>query len=42
MRNQPAHEFPMDYPNWRRIKPWGYAKFVENDPNLLEKVIDAD
>ncbi len=32
----------MDYPNRRRIKIWGTAEFVEDDPELLHRVIDAD
>ena len=30
--------FLMDYPNRRRVKIWGTAKVVENDPELLVKV----
>ena len=34
--------FLMDYPNRHRIKIWGTAEFVEDDPELLQRVIDAD
>lgn len=40
--NDRAFIFLMDYPNRRRIKVWGRAKFVEDDPALLEKLTDAD
>jgi len=30
----------MDYPNQRRIKIWGTAKFVEDDPDLLARLAD--
>ncbi len=40
--NPKAYIFLMDYANRRRIKIWGEAKTVENDPALLEKVFDAD
>lgn len=38
--NDQAHLFLMDYPNRRRIKIWGRAEIVENDPDLLEKLMD--
>ena len=31
----------MDYPNRRRVKIWGAAEFVEDDPELLRGVVDA-
>ena len=38
--NDKAYIFLMDYPNRRRIKIWGRAKVVEDDPGLLERVTD--
>ena len=32
----------MDYQNRRRIKIWGRAEFVEDDPRLLAAVTDPD
>jgi len=32
--------FLMDYPNRQRIKMWGTADFVEDDPALLESLVD--
>ena len=32
--------FLMDYPNRHRIKIWGLAEFVEDDPDLLRQVTD--
>ena len=32
----------MDYPNRHRVKIWATAEFVENDPELLRQVTDAD
>ncbi len=32
--------FLMDYPNRRRIKLWGRARVVENDPDLLERLVE--
>ena len=40
--NDRAFMFLMDYPNRRRIKIWGRAEFVEDDAELLERVIDVD
>lgn len=34
--------FLMDYPNRRRVKIWGRAEFVEDDADLLARVVDAD
>ncbi len=36
--NDKAFIFLMDYPNRRRIKLWGSAKVVDDDPELLEKL----
>ncbi len=38
--NDKAYMFLMDYPNRHRIKIWGTAEFVEDDPNLLRQVTD--
>ena len=38
--NNQAFVFLMDYANRRRIKLWGTARVVENDPALLEKLRD--
>ncbi len=40
--NDQAFMFLMDYPNRHRIKIWGRAEFVEDDPELLEKVRDSE
>ncbi len=32
--------FLMDYPNRRRIKLWGRARVVEDDPELLERLVE--
>jgi uncharacterized protein len=39
--NPQAFIFLMDYANRRRVKLWGNAKVVENDPELLDKLADA-
>ena len=36
--NRSAFIFLMDYPNRRRIKIWGSATVVENDPDLLQQL----
>ena len=33
--------FLMDYPNRRRIKIWGRAKVIDDDPELLQRLADA-
>jgi len=38
--NNKAFIFLMDYPNRLRVKIWGTAEFVENDPELLKRVVD--
>lgn len=38
--NDRAFIFLMDYPNRRRVKLWGRAAFIEDDPELLARVID--
>ena len=40
--NPKAFIFLMDYVNSRRIKLWGTARVVEDDPELLERLRDAD
>ena len=40
--NDKAFIFLMDYPNQHRIKIWGTAEFIEDDPSLLERVADTD
>ncbi len=38
--NDKAFIFLMDYPNRQRIKVWGTAEVVENDPKLLNELND--
>ena len=40
--NDKAFIFLMDYANRRRIKVWGRAEVVEDDPALLERISDPD
>ncbi|MCH7895563.1 MAG: pyridoxamine 5'-phosphate oxidase family protein [Candidatus Methylomirabilales bacterium] len=40
--NNKAFIFLMDYPNRHRIKIWGTAEFIEDDAELLQRVVDAD
>lgn len=40
--NPKAFIFLMDYANRRRVKLWGSARVVENDPDLLEKLHDRE
>ena len=40
--NDRASIFLMDYPNRRRIKLWGRARVVEDDPELLAALVDPD
>ncbi len=37
--NDKAYIFLMDYANRRRIKIWGRARIVEDDPDLLESLV---
>ncbi len=39
--NDKAYIFLMDYANRRRIKIWGRARVVDDDPTLLERLADA-
>lgn len=38
--NDRAFIFLMDYPNRQRVKVWGRARIVEDDPFLLERLTD--
>ena len=38
--NDRAYLFLLDFTNRQRIKVWGRARVVENDPALMEKLID--
>ncbi len=38
--NERAHIFLMDYANQRRIKLWGKAQVIENDPVLIGKMTE--
>ena len=38
--NDKAYVFLMDYPNRRRIKMWGTAEYVEDDPELFAQLQD--
>jgi predicted pyridoxine 5'-phosphate oxidase superfamily flavin-nucleotide-binding protein len=38
--NPKAFIFLMDYANSQRVKLWGTAKFIENSPDLLERLRD--
>lgn len=40
--NDKAYIFLMDYPNRRRIKIWGRARIVDDDPALLSRLDDPD
>ncbi|MBC8106394.1 MAG: pyridoxamine 5'-phosphate oxidase family protein [Anaerolineae bacterium] len=40
--NPKAFIFLMDYATSRRVKLWGTARVVANDPALLERLTDAD
>ncbi len=40
--NSKAFIFLMDYPNRRRIKIWGTAEVVENDADLLHRLVDTE
>lgn len=40
--NPKAFIFLMDYANSQRVKLWGTAKVVEDDPALLDKLSDPD
>ena len=37
--NPKAHLFLIDYMNQRRVKIWGEAKIVEDDPELLQRLM---
>lgn len=38
--NDQAHIFLMDYANRQRIKIWGRARVVEDDPDLLARLVE--
>lgn len=38
--NDRAYIFLMDYANRRRVKIWGQARVVEDDPGLLSKLVE--
>ena len=40
--NNKAFIFLMDYPNRKRIKVWGTAKVVDDDPELMQKLTDPN
>lgn len=40
--NDKAHLFLMDYPGRRRVKIWGRAAVVEDDPKLLRALADEN
>lgn len=40
--NKKAYIFLMDYTTQTRIKLWGDAEFVEDDAELLDRVVDPD
>ncbi len=40
--NDRAQLFLMDYANRRRVKVWGRARVVEDDPFLLDRLADPD
>ena len=40
--NPKAFIFLMDYAHARRVKVWGTARVVENDPQLLERLRDPE
>jgi len=40
--NAKAYIFLMDYPNRRRVKLWGRARVVDDDPEILDHLADPD
>lgn len=40
--NDRVFVFLMDYPNRRRIKIWGRAEVIEDDPQLLDRLVSPD
>ena len=40
--NDKAFIFLMDYPNRKRIKVWGTARYVEDDRKLLTQLVDPE
>jgi predicted pyridoxine 5'-phosphate oxidase superfamily flavin-nucleotide-binding protein len=39
--NDRAYLFLLDFANKQRIKVWGRARVVENDPDLMERLVDT-
>ena len=42
VENDKAFIFLIDYPNRKRIKIWGAARYVEDDAELLDQLVDPD
>ena len=42
MENDKAFIFLIDYPNRKRIKIWGTARYVEDDTDVLAQLIDPE
>ena len=42
MENDKAFIFLLDYPNRKRIKIWGTARYVEDDQDVLGQLIDPE
>ncbi len=42
MENEKAFIFLMDYPNRKRIKIWGTARYVEDGGDLIGKLVEPD
>ena len=42
MENDKAFIFLMDYPNRKRVKIWGAARYVEDDPDLVNQLVDPE
>jgi hypothetical protein len=42
LENPRAHLFLIDYAHRRRVKLWGTARMVENDPALIERLMPED
>lgn len=40
--NNKVHLFLMDYPNRKRVKIWGEAETISDDPALIEQLKDDD
>lgn len=42
IENDKAFLFLIDYPNRKRIKVWGTTRYVEDDSDLLARLVDPD